>query len=185
MRIDEVAHWSGLVPFAVLVALLAVKREVPVAYWWVAGGLGVSVLGDQMQMALGGTFDHTFYYVPVQIGLVLCAFRDDVLDKIQVFVLCLIGGYVSIQTEPGPSERLVTIVGGSTIVALAWKKNILRGPLLAYFGLGTLAYLWAIQMIGSEAILPRWYAYQGCRWLAFALFAWSAIRYKERAAWTW
>jgi hypothetical protein len=179
VSIFEVAHWSGALPLALLVVLGVMGRRVPAAYWWVASSFAVSVLADSVQAVVGGTFDVTFYYAPVQIALAAAAFQSGVIDRAGTFALLAVAGWVSAHATTAPAEWMVTLAGGITICAAAWHRGLLRAPLWAYFGLGTLAYVWMVPVIGTEAILPRWFAYQACRWLAFALFAYAALRHEE------
>lgn len=177
--IFEVAHWSGVFPLAVLVALQATGRRTPAPYWWAASAFAVSVPADSIMKLVGGTFDVTFYYVPLQVGLVIAAFQSGVIDRAGTLALLAIAGWVSAQVTTQPAEWMVLLGGSVTICAAAFHRDLLRGPLWLYFGLGTLAYLWMIPTIGTQAIYPRWLTYQGCRWLAFGLFAYSAIRHRE------
>ncbi len=189
MRIDEVAHWSGVVPLAAVAIAWALSlgtrlRPPSEAHWWVAFGLAVSVFADSVQRLVGGTFDVTFYYVPAQIALVLWAFERGLIVRVLILAFLAVAGWVSAQVTEAPAEWMIALVGGMTICAAAWKAGVLRAPLWVYFGLGTLAYLWLIPTIGTEAIYPRWLAYQSCRWAAFALFALDVARHSRRPGWT-
>jgi len=182
MTIFEVAHWSGAVPLLLLLALQLAGRRAPGPYWWVASGFAVSVFGDGIQKLTGGGSDVTFYYTPPQIALVLCAFQPGIIPKALILAFVAVAGWVSAHTTTAPAEWMLTVVGGLTIAIAAFYARTLRAPLWVYFLAGMLAYLWMFPVIGTEAIYPRWLAYQACRWTAFALFSFDL--YRERRAWT-
>lgn len=181
MSVFEVAHWSGILPLLTACVVAATLRHrgeaiMPGLYWWVAAGLAVSVFADSIQKLGGGGFDVTFYYTPLQVGIVLAGFREGVLDRVMVLALLVVCGWVSAHVTTAPAEWLVALVGGIAICLVAFERERLRAVLWTYFGLGTLAYVWLIPTIrppGSEMdprFMGRWLLYQSCRWLAFALF---------------
>lgn len=179
MTIDEFAHWSGLVPFAWLALLRVGGREVSAAHALVAAGLGISVVADAVQRLTGGAFAVTFWYAPMQVVLVLWAFGRGVTDRLAIFGVLLWAGLVS-AASGGHAEVFVTLAGSTAICILAWKRDLLTWPLLAYFGAGTAAYLWMLPAVGTEAIYPRWLVYQSCRWMAFALFIFTTVPGRRR-----
>lgn len=185
MRIDEVAHWSGALPLALLVVLGAMGRRVPAAYWWVASSFAVSVCGDSIQGLTGGTLDNTFYYVPPQIAIGLAALcLKDKSTVVAIFGFVGVLGWVSAHASTTPYEWAVATAGGFAIAVLARKTRTLAVPLFVYFAVGTVLYLAMsdVYVPGGPVdprFLPRWSAYQGCRWLAFALFAYAALRHEE------
>lgn len=186
----EVAHLSALIPALVLTALWATGRRAPGAYWWVASGLAVSIFGDSLQKLAGGGFGVTFYYTPLQIGLVLCAFQPGLIPRALLLAFLAVAGWVSAHATTQPAEWMVTVCGSAVIAAAAFHGGRLRAPLWTYFLAGTLAYVWMIPTIvppGSPMhpeFMFRWGLYQTMRWVAFALFAFDVYRNREGRAWT-
>jgi hypothetical protein len=189
-----VAHWSGVVPLAVVslawAASLAGWGRAPTgAYWWVAAGLAVSVLADGMMKLLGGGFDVTFYYVPVQVGLVLCAFQPGLIPRALLLAFMAVAGWVSAHVTTAPAEWIISVFGGVVIAAAAFQAKTLRLPLWTYFLVGLVAYLWMIPTIvppGSPIhpeFMARWGTYQACRWVAFGFFVLDVARQSRRPGW--
>lgn len=177
------AYWAGALPLAALVVLLVTGRERPAAFWWVAAAFAVSVVADRVSRSMGGVADPSFYYRPVQIGLVLFAFKTDVIERGMLAAILALSGWLSWSVVTAPAELAVTACGSIVICGAAWQERWLRGPLWTYFWLGTLAYLWMVPTIGTEAIVPRWVAYQTCRIVALVWFVVAVARWEDRRAW--
>lgn len=160
----EVAHQIGLLP---ILGMMAFGRNLPRVYWLVALGLFVSWFADSATHFIGGTWGAWYFFLPVQVWLVLAAFTDTARGQVYL-ALALVALTVASWNlnHPGP-DQLVTTVGSIAIFFVA------RGPLYwslsIYFGAGTVAYLFMTSQVGSD-ILPAWYAYQICRALGILVF---------------
>lgn len=173
--ISEAAHWSGLIPGAVLLYALARGRRVPEGAWWIAAGLTVSVVADAVQGVTGGGFGVTHWYLPVQMSLVLWGLTERATARAAVVLGVLLLGLFSASYSPG-ADGLVTAGGSLAIMTLAVYRDRFVWTLLTYFGLGSAAYLWMLPLVGTEALFDRWLVYQACRWLAFGFFAWTVLQ---------
>lgn len=158
----EVAHQIGLLP---ILAMMAMGRKLPRAYWLVALALFVSWFADSATHFIGGAWGAWYFFLPVQLWLVLAAFTD---GRRALWALALLGLTCLswVWHSPGP-DQLVTVIGSVAIL------YVVRGPLLwplsVYFGAGTVAYLVMTSQTGAD-ILPAWYAYQACRALGIIFF---------------
>lgn len=164
----EALHYAAALP---LLAALLWRPRLPAAPLLVAAGFGVSVLGDLVAELVGGSFAASYFWLPVQMGLVLAAFPPDnrlrVLWASVVFVAA--GGLAAASwrlTAPGP-DVLVSLAGSVAIVAAV------RGPLrlsaYLYFGVVTVCYLLFVQRIG-DGWERAWALYQAARVGAFLAF---------------
>lgn len=175
----EVLHQAALVP---LLAVLLLRPPGP-EYLLVGAGLAVSWVGDSLAHFAGGSFVPSYFWLPVQIALVLAAFPPEGGDRttwgvvvgIAAVVLALASARL---TAPGP-DLLVTIGGSLAILVLA--KGGLRVPLYLYFGLGTVCYVLMVERVRGDAI-PAWALYQVARVLAFVAFLWLVVRRRGRWA---
>lgn len=177
--IFEAAHWSGLLPLAAVVVARAGGRRVPPEYLWLAAAFGVSVFADTLQSMTGGGFGVTHLYVPVQLALAFAAVEREGLNRL--VAVAGLGFLAALSWRISPDmDWLVTTGGSGLVLVAAWRHQRVRLPIVLYFGLGSAAYLWMLPAVGTMEILPRWLAYQGCRWLAFAAFAWALFDRRVR-----
>jgi hypothetical protein len=159
---DEVAHQIGLIP---ILGMMLMGRKLPRVYWLVALGLSVSWFADSAQHFIGGTWGAWYVFLPLQVWLVLIAFRSDLVIPAALVLIgltMLSWGW----SHPGP-DQLVTVVGSVAVFFVA--RGSLYWPLSIYFGAGTVAYLFMTSQVGGD-ILPAWYVYQSCRALGILIF---------------
>lgn len=85
----EVAHWSALIPLAVLV----LRRDVPAAFWLVAVGFACSFAADTAADISGGSWAFVPYYLTVQYALFAVALTQQGARKVTpaLVVYCGIG----------------------------------------------------------------------------------------------
>lgn len=167
---SQIAHWSALVPLAWLVWLGHRGKTVPIAYWLIAAGFGISFVADLVTLWTTWNWAVGHFYRPVQLGLFILATGA-------VFPAILL---VAISSVPFGLERpevLVTALGSTIVVYLTHQK--LYGLSLAlYCGVGTIFYLLMSTELSTGRFMWFWYPYQGCRLSAFGAFCWSAQRWK-------
>ncbi len=162
--IFELAHQIGLLP---ILGMLIVGRQLPRAYWLVALAIFVSWFADSVTHFSGGTWEAWYLFLPIQIWLILVAFKES--HRIALGLALLILTVVSWNlTHPGP-EQLVTILGSIAILSVVRAPFI--WPLGVYFGAGTVARLFMVSQVGAD-IFPAWCVYQACRALGIILFIW-------------
>lgn len=174
----EVLHQAALVP---LLAVLLLRPPEP-EYLLIGAGLGVSWVGDSLAHYAGGSFVPSYFWLPVQIALVLAAFPPGGTSRLAsglwTGVGCSVLAVASASlTAPGP-DRLVTIAGSVAILAVA--RDELRLPLYLYFGFGTVCYLLMVERIRGD-VIPAWSLYQTARVLAFVAFIW--LVWSRRGRW--
>ena len=169
----EVAHQMALLP---IVAMMLMGRGLPREYWLVALAFMVSWFGDSLAWALGGAWWGTYLWLPVQFWIVLMAFFKTPTNRVFSLgaVVILAASSWSV-TGAGP-DLLLTIAGSATVLVLM--EGRLVPPLIAYFGLGTVAYLFMTSSTGDR-FMVGWYLYQSCRLLAFILFTSTVIKIKS------
>lgn len=162
---SEAVHLSALLPLALLVVF---GKGLGGAWWLVGLAFAVSWAGDSFAYLLGGSWVASYFWLPVQVALVLVAFQDDPLYKPMIVMGVALLAVSSAQiSAPGP-EWLMTLVGSIAVMAVA--KGVLAWPMMVYFGIGSIAYLVMIARIGTEGFHASWLWYQGSREMAFALF---------------
>jgi hypothetical protein len=72
--IIELAHWSAIVPLAILALF---RRGAPAAYWLVALGFACSFVADSVASLTAGSWSLSPYYLAAQFGLFAVAFFFD------------------------------------------------------------------------------------------------------------
>jgi len=106
MDIFEVAHQMGLIP---IIFLMAFGRRSPRAFWLVGLALMVSWFGDSAMHFIGGGWVASYFWLPVQMWLVLLAFIRSPTNRIASGLALLVLGPVSMFLSwPGP-DQLITI----------------------------------------------------------------------------
>lgn len=173
-----------------LAAALTVAGTVPLAavvlwrpaapYWFVACGLSVSWIGDLLMRAGGWTWEYSYLWLPVQIGLVLWGLARTMTERTVIAFgvpgLAIMGATM---TSPQP-DVAVTLVGSVAILHLADGRLAL--PLYIYFGAGTVFYFLMAARAGTVDILPAWIGYQACRVACYSTFARSVYVARQNAA---
>ena len=147
--------------------MVAFGRKLPRVYWLVSLGLFVSWFADSATHFIGGTWGAWYFFLPLQLWLIVIAFMDKLRPQVVValsLVALTIGSWHL--SYPGPDE-IVTAAGSAAILFVA--RGPLCWPLGIYFGAGTVAYLFMTSQVGGD-ILPAWYGYQICRVLGVLLF---------------
>lgn len=165
MRIPfEVAHQSGLVPGLVVLLLW---RKLPKKVRLLSVAWAISWAADSVTHYIGGGFRNSYFWLPVQISLVLFVFIEGVLAKLTaVAAVAVLTAMAVALTYPGP-DFLLSAFGSIAILEVA--RGPLAVPVYVYFGLGTLAYLvWAGGLFGG--VIDGWNLYQNCRLVTYALF---------------
>lgn len=160
--IFEVAHQIGLLP---ILGMLAVGRRLSRMYWLVALGLFISWFADSAMHFIGGTWGAWYFFLPLQIWLILVAFIEShrVSAGLALVILAVVSWNL---TYPAP-EQLVSIVGSVAILSVI--RGPLAWPLGIYFLAGTAARLVMVSQFEAD-IFPAWCAYQACRALAIVFF---------------
>lgn len=137
-------------------------RGLPRAYWLVAAAFACSWVGDTLSHRWD-MWDVTYWWLPVQIGLVLLAMTFTLRRRaLVVFGVPMVALAASHLTVNG-ADVVLTVTGSGAILSLA--DGPLWQPLALYFGVGSVAYLLMV-----AEVFPAWYPYQACRLLAFASF---------------
>ena len=148
--------------------MMAIGRRLPYGYWLVALAFFVSWFADSVMYFTGGEWQATYFWLPVQLWLVLLALiRAPVHRLLSAIALLLLASVSLALSWPGP-DYLITVAGSVAILYLA--RGWLAFPLYIYFGAGTVAYLIMVPHAGSASILTPWLWYQGCRLFAFIAF---------------
>ena len=158
----EIAHQLGLLP---ILGMIAFGRKLPRVYWLVSLGLFVSWFADSAQHFIGGTWSAWYFFLPLQLWLIVIAFRKDLAVSAALVLIGLTMLSWGLR-YPGP-DQIVTGAGSVAIFFVA--RGRLCWPLSIYFGAGTVAYLFMTSQVGGD-ILPAWYVYQVCRALAIIFF---------------
>lgn len=172
----EALHQAALLP---LIAMMVLGRKVGAAWWLLAVAFAMSWVGDSFAFYLDGAWAASYSWLPVQFALALVAFLSEPMYRLVAFVGVLLLTVTSIQiSAPGP-EWVLTLGASAALMAVA--QGPLTWPVMVYFGFGSLAYLVMVSEIGG-AFLPAWYAYQGCRMVAYALFLGLLVRERRSLA---
>jgi hypothetical protein len=175
--IFEIAHQMDLVPL-VAVALVSRRRLVSPVAWLLACAWLVSWFGSSLQHFAGGLWWPSYVWLPVQLGLVLAAFKPERLPLI-AGALAALAVVSALLTAPGP-DVLLTLVGSVGVLVLARGRYVL--PVFLYFGVGSVFYLLMIQRVG-DGFTPMWLAYQGSRAAAYVAFLAFLLLRPRRASW--
>lgn len=161
--IFEAAHQMALLPFLAL--LLVSKRDA--AYWWLAGAFGVSWVADSLAHVADPAVVSAIYPITqASLAAAVILHRQEAIAV--VFLLTVVGLIALLGFGTEHPDILLHVVAWGMIAGIAWQEQLgpLRNPLLAYFGLGTLAWVWYAFMPGWES----WIAYQSTRLLGLLLF---------------
>jgi hypothetical protein len=162
--IFEVAHQIGVIP---VLGMLIFGRKLPRVYWLVALAFFVSWFADSAMHFIGGTWEAWYFFLPVQVWLMVVAFTDNAVHWLMGAVALLLLLVASWTWHAPAPDQLVTVIGSVAILYMAGGR--LAWPLYVYFGAGTAAYLVMVSQVGSN-FMPWWYCYQGCRALSYILF---------------
>ena len=167
----DVAHQIGLVPLAgvllwsAILHMVGSTRVVPKPAIILAFAFAVSYPADTAHRMIGGTFEHWFFFLPVQLWLIFIVFAKSPLNRIFSAVAVVMLTSISMAWSwPGP-DLLVTVVGSIVVVVVVgMAKSWMIVPVYISFGAGSIAYVrMALNEIGTESFLFFWEMYQWCR----------------------
>jgi len=169
----EVATWMGAAPL-----LAVVWRRMPARYQWVAAGLAVSCVADNLDRIvdtwmLGGVYplsQSVFVAIPLTSRREAALFVVALL-AVGLWSIALTGGH-------GPDFAL-RIVGWGSIVVLAvtrLPRSALRTAVVVYFAGSLLTWL----PFAWYKTWPTLIAYQGARAVGIGWFLWAARQARER-----
>ena len=164
--ISEAAHQASLIPLLPLLLVFMWGGKILPAHLLVAIAFFMSWIGDSFAFFFNGMWDASYFWLPVQMGLMLLAMK---LHRVLVLWAIAFATLLSFSVSfPGP-ELVITLLGSAGVLYLV------RGPLTLpgylYFGGGTVMYLAMVGRIGSEHFMGAWYGYQAFRLSAFVAFA--------------
>lgn len=168
MIFSEALHYASIAP---LLLLLAFRRDVGAAYWFVALGFAVSFF---MDMTDSWAVSHVL--PAIQLGFFAWAFGAAWVMP----VLVTLAAVQIIGTDLSGPDIYVTLVGSMLVVHAAVGHPLLPA-MLAYCGVATILYVLMVGELFRPAFMPLWYGYQGSRLLAFGLFIGAAHREASRA----
>lgn len=168
-----IATLQGAVPL-----VLASRRRLSRAWWWLAMGFAMSTVVDLWQLVAGPRTDvwYLTFLFPVSQCVVIVA--PLVTTGIALGVLLGMGwitvGSILAEGTAGPDViaygAACLVVLGVTVAQRRAMGPRLRAALWTYFGVGLVA--WCAHVLWLT--VPSWYAYQGTRLAGLALFCWAA-----------
>lgn len=165
---SEVAHWSALIPMALL---LAFWRNADAPYWLVAAGFAVSFVADSISLVFDGTWALYHVYPALQLGLFALAFGV----RWALPLLVAVAAFQVFATPLAGPDVTVTLIGSVIVLYLA-RDHPLAWSMVAYCGLASVFYLLMVENLWAERFMTWWLGYQASRLLAFALFGRAAWR---------
>lgn len=166
----ELATAIGLVP---VVWLAVVRpRQADPAWFWLATAFTVSWVADTVARVVDPWLVSLTYPMSqaALVGFVVLSRRDAWTLLLALLVTALAAVVVRVETR-GP-DLLIHTVAWLSVVGIVWDRWALpvRGSLVAYFGLGWLAWVGYTLAPGW----PTWIAHQGTRAVGIALFCAAA-----------
>lgn len=173
MREMVAAWWLGLLPLVFVWA-----KNAPKAFWWLAGAFAVSWLADAVTFFTVQPWWTSRVYVVSQSALVCAVFlsRPQALGLLVVLVC---GGLCAIMLEPKGPEIPLHLVAWGLAAGIAEDEapQPLKRALLAYFGLGSLVWLFYVALGLQHS---WWLAYQGTRVVGISLFGYACWKPQPR-----
>lgn len=151
----QVAHWSALLPLAVLL----VVRPQKAGYWLVATGFAVSFIADIVALQVPDPWAVTEWFPAGQLALIGSGLGS-ALAPLAVAMLLIL-----------PVPSVAVLVLGSIAVLIVSRGHELQPTMLAYCFAGTVFFM----LFAEHRIMPWWYGYQGSRLLAYGLFTRSVL----------
>lgn len=172
-------HIPGIMYAACLMGVvpLLVAARAPIAYRWLAVAFGISFLADLATLLTVALHTAEPWWVsrvyPVSQAALACAVflpRREAMGILAVLVLIGLAGVFL--EPPGHPEFVTHIVAWLFVAAVAAEEapRLLRRSLVAYFGLGALAWTFYVSL-GLEH--SWWLVYQGTRVLGIGLFGYA------------
>lgn len=160
------AWWLGLVPLVLVAATKA-----PKAFWWLAGAFAISWLADTITFFTVQPWWTSRVYVVSQAALVCAVFLPR-KEALGLLVFLVLAGLCAIALEPKGPELPLHLVAWGLAAGIAEDEAplLLKRSLVAYFGLGALAWLFYVSL-GLEH--SWWLAYQSTRVLGIGLFGYA------------
>lgn len=167
----EAAHQIALIPLLVMILW---GRDAPWSYWILAAAFAVSWVGDSMAWWVGGSWEVTYLWLPVQFAVVVWALRP---DQVRRWAYGFVGLALYSYTL-GPPDVVLSMAGSAAVCWLATGHK-LRVPVWIYFGIGTALYFnMALGIADAGSFHDRWLAYQAARLAAFVAF--GIVVYRRR-----
>lgn len=173
-------HIPGTMYAAALLGLvpLVCATRAPLAYRWLAVAFGISFLADAATLVTVALHTHEPWWVsriyPVSQAALACAVFLPRREAIGMLVVLVLIGLAGVFLEPPRQPELIThTVAWLFVAAVAAEEapQPLRRSLVAYFGLGTVA--WIVYAMHPTWPSLSWEAYQATRVLGIALFGYA------------
>jgi len=141
--------------------------------WLIAAGLAVSWVADSIAFYTFTPLGGPLWWPFLQFALVLAALTGGWLRAAWIVTMWALAVLCAVLLPP---PHLLYRVAGSLAILLMASKRL--APTLAlYFGIGTTALVLAVLLAPVPTLavphpinMPAWYAYQGCRVVAFGAF---------------
>lgn len=161
----------GLLPL-----LFAVRA--PAAHRWLAVAFAISFLADAATLGTVALHTHEPWWVsriyPVSQAALACAVFLPRKEALGLLVVLVLVGLCGVFLEPPRQPEFIThTVAWLFVAAVAAEEALrpLRRSLVAYFGLGTVA--WIVYAMHPTWPSLSWDAYQGTRVLGIVLFGYA------------
>lgn len=178
-QIAGAAQYLGLVPLVWLCGRRVVGKF-DVAWWWLGLAFAVSWAADEVGRRKLLPVDVVSLVYPVsQASLVGAVFLERRGAMLFTALLTVMGVVAALVSAPNGKDVLLRSVANAAVCGIVWDRPALgwlRWSMLAYFGLGLLAWYGFAQ----HPTVMGWWLNQGIRVVGIVVFCYASVHPSPR-----